>query len=226
MTKYSAMTRNVSLAFPTINEHDIPVRSVAESIELTHDTFHVVGAAVLQEQVDQHDRDEEGDRFKVGLIISSVPPSAVNYTPLMPLHERYATCRAHIWGQLNVKVTHKEQSQIPVNSPGDNDQQRNHPRGNLDRATHRHTQHNLHLALTRHPHRRHMLRRITHQRQQNEPNEPLGNLELVGRLVDRPHQDVRRKRRGDRDDHQPQPGGPLVHIGFFLLFAIFDLGFE
>jgi hypothetical protein len=40
---------------------------------LTHQAFHVVGFSVLQEQVDEHDRDEQGDGLEVGLEVSMIP---------------------------------------------------------------------------------------------------------------------------------------------------------
>ena len=39
---------------------------------LTHQAFHVIRFSVLQEQVDEHDRDEQGDGLEVGLGVSVV----------------------------------------------------------------------------------------------------------------------------------------------------------
>lgn len=41
--------------------------------KLTHQAFHVIGFSVLQEQVDEHDRDEQGDGLEVGLGVSMLP---------------------------------------------------------------------------------------------------------------------------------------------------------
>jgi len=41
--------------------------------KLTHQAFHVIGFSVLQEQVDEHNRDEQGDCLEVGLGVSMLP---------------------------------------------------------------------------------------------------------------------------------------------------------
>jgi hypothetical protein len=80
---------------------------------LTHQTLHVVGAAVLEEEVDQHDTDEHDNRLKVAEV----------------------------------------QSKVAVKGPGNEDEQRDHAGGNLQRRANGDTDGELHLAFAGHPDR-------------------------------------------------------------------------
>jgi hypothetical protein len=77
---------------------------------LTHQAFHVIGFSVLQEQVDEHDRDEQGDGLEVGLRVSML---------LVRGLEEMRSVKNEV---LSGKKTYKEQSQVLTHWPGDQDE--------------------------------------------------------------------------------------------------------
>lgn len=95
--------------------------------QLTHDTLHVVRSPVLEQQVDKHNRYEQRNGFEVGLLISTS-------------NTRRSAFKTS-W-------TYEEERKVLLQRPCDNNQQGDHARCDLDRASYGNTDSEFHFPMS------------------------------------------------------------------------------